>query len=82
MGHTVGIPPTLGAVVSYGTGIGSDYGHVMVVEQIISPDKFRVSEMNWNGVGGFRDNQVWDRLPNGSWQRESGGPAEVLKFTP
>ncbi len=82
MGHDPGLPPTLGAVVSYGAGTTSDPGHVMVVEQVMSPDRFRVSEMNWDAAGGFRDNQVWDRLPNGIWQRESGGLAEALKFTP
>ena len=81
MGHDVAGKPTLGAVVSYGSGIGTDYGHVMIVEQVDSPDKFRVSEMNYDNKGGLRDSTVWTHNANGTWS-SSTGATKSLKFTP
>lgn len=43
--------------------------------------KFRVSEMNYDWHGGYRDTQVWDKLPDGTWKSEAGGAVKVLKFT-
>lgn len=82
--------PTLGAIVSYGAGVPSDWGHAMIVEEIF-PDGFRVSEMNINGrvravADDFRDNEVWRRNPDGTWSSTLDGKvwntSKTLKFTP
>jgi surface antigen len=77
MGKDPNLPPTLGAVVS-------SPGHVMIVEEILSPTQFRVSEMNHDRKGGFSDQRVWTKQPDGTWSCEKPYPQSgvVLKFTP
>lgn len=80
MGTDPKAAPTLGAVVSYGAGTEKDYGHVMIVEQVDGPGKIRVSEMNFDLKGGFRESQTWTKLADGTW-KSSDGPIRQLKFT-
>ena len=82
MGHNANASPTLGAVVSYGAGTEKDFGHVMLVEEILSPTEFRVSEMNFDNNGGFRESLVWTKQGDGTWQSSLSKTTKTLKFTP
>lgn len=83
MGHDPNGAATPGAVVSYGSGQGDDFGHVMVVEESLGADKFRVSEMNYDNKGGFYEQRVWTRVPGtNNWHCELPYPeTRALKFT-
>jgi surface antigen len=87
-GGSASTPPSLGAMASYGTA--KDYGHVMIVEEIVrSPDggvRFRVSEMNVDrnaDVGlpqEYTDTRWWKQGPGGTWVRESDGKSVSMTF--
>lgn len=81
MGHDSTLSPIPGAIASYGSGTDADPGHVMIVEQVLSPTRFRVSEMNYDLHSGYRDTQIWDKLPDGTWKSEADGLVRVIKFT-
>ena len=81
MGLSAELSPTLGAIVAYGEGTEKDFGHVMIIEEVFNPDQFRVSELNWDEQGGFRDSLVWSRQSDMRW-KSSRGTVKTLKFTP
>jgi surface antigen len=76
VGGTPSTAPSLGALVSYGGP--KDNGHVMVVEQVMGPKEFRVSEMNYGGLGKMATTTVWTQEDNGSWKSSDGRVEQSL----
>lgn len=72
-GGSTATPPTLGAMASYGSGVG----HVMIVEEVMAGGvEIRVSEMN---IGSdpllgrpeeYKSNRIFTRQANGTWVAE------------
>ncbi len=76
-------------MASYGDGTNGNYGHVMIVEQIVTaPDghmRVRVSEMNIGGndianAGDYTDTRWWSKQPDGTWTREGDSKHVSMTF--
>ncbi len=82
----VSVQPSLHAMASYGSGVGTDYGHVMIVEEVSADgSRIRVSEMNVGDknyeVGlpsEYRDSRWISRQPNGTFAAGS----RTISFAP
>jgi len=74
--------PILGAVVSYYPSDSRDFGHVMIVEQVLGTNRqsFRVSEDNY--ANAYHDTRVWTQQPDGTWQADGHGHSYALTISP
>ncbi len=68
-----------GSLVSVPGSAKNRYGHVMVVEQVVSPGHYVVSEMNWDGksTGSWSSNSELVQAANGSWRHSVGAHSQT-----
>ena len=74
-------PPKRGAIVVWGNGSTSGYGHVSIVEEVLSETKIYTSDSNWGGTT-LVVNRTRNKGTNNNWGYISGsGPSyEFLGF--
>lgn len=90
-GHAGGSPsvaPTAGSMASYGAS--TDFGHVMIVEQVADGgNRIRVSEMNTGSDGSsaydahaseYSSSSWFVRQPDGNWVREGTSTHRTISF--
>jgi surface antigen/uncharacterized protein YukE len=82
LGGSTSTSPSLGAVVSYYPSDSPNFGHVMIVEQVLgtNPSSLRVSEDNY--ANAYHDTRIWTQQADGTWQADGRGHSYALTISP